>query len=153
MARDDTIRIEQVDHLGIRVSDPDKAQAFYKVLGFDFHHEATNDAVIIIKNPEGVEINLIVNANDMNEGRNILMDAKETKYPGFTHVALRVSSIESTMQTLANNNIDIRQGPVQFGQDGHVSLFVRDPDLNVIELRGRSEDPAKLPGITMYTPN
>ncbi len=153
MASRDIISIEQVDHLGIRVSDPDRAQAFYKILGFEFEHRSFNDDVIVIRNPQGVEINLIFNANDVNQGRNILMDVKGAKYPGFTHVALRVASVEATMKALAANDIEIRQGPVQFGQDGHVSLFVRDPDLNVIELRGRSEDPSKLPGITMYAPD
>jgi lactoylglutathione lyase len=153
MAGEDSIRIEQVDHLGIRVSDPDRAMAFYGVLGFELHHRVTDDAVIIIKNADDVEINLIVNANDTHDDRNILMDVKGTKYPGFTHVALRVSSIEATMKALAKNKIEIRQGPVQFGQDGHVSLFVRDPDLNVLELRGRLEDPDKLPGIKKYTPD
>ena len=153
MAGEDTIRIEQVDHLGIRVSDPDKAMAFYKVLGFELFHRVTHDAVIIIKNPQGVEINLIVNANDTHDDRNILMDDKDTKYPGFTHVALRVDSIEATMKALAKNGIEIRQGPVQFGESDNVSLFVRDPDLNVLELRGRSEDPATLPGLKSYTPD
>ena len=152
MGGDDAVGIERVDHLGIRVSDPDRALAFYRALGFAFHRAAENDAVVIVRNDRGVEINLIVNANDDCGRRNVLMDVDGVKYPGFTHVALRVASIEAAMAALARNGIEIRQGPVRFGEDGHVSLFVRDPDLNVIELRGRSEDPAKLPGLAPYRP-
>jgi hypothetical protein len=46
-------------------------------------------------------------------------------------------------------SITITQGPSKFGDDGGVSLFVRDPDRNVIELRGR--DTGDIPGVTRYT--
>jgi hypothetical protein len=36
------------------------------------------------------------------------------------------------------------------GQAGSVSVFVRDPDRNVIELRGR--DQGEIPGLTRYVP-
>ena len=144
-----TISIEQVDHIGIRVSDPDRALAFYRALGFELEREVAFDAVIIIRNPRGVEINLVVNANDDHGGRNVLMDVEGTKYAGITHVALRVASVADTVRALKSNGIEIRQGPVRFGEDGNVSVFVRDPDLNVIELRGRDED---LDGVEHYTP-
>jgi catechol 2,3-dioxygenase-like lactoylglutathione lyase family enzyme len=72
------------------------------------------------------------------------------KYPGYTHVALRVASIPQTIAALAANRIAITQGPVQMGQAGNVSVFVRDPDRNVIELRGR--DQGEIPGLTRYVP-
>ncbi len=43
-----TISIEQVDHIGIRVSDPGRALAFYRALGFELEREVEFDAVIII---------------------------------------------------------------------------------------------------------
>ncbi|MCZ6454881.1 MAG: VOC family protein [Alphaproteobacteria bacterium] len=145
------IDIEQVDHIGIRVAELDRAMSFYQVLGFKLVHEDTNDAVVIIKNSRDVEINLIYNANDDNGGDNILMDVAN-KYPGYTHVALRVSSIKAAMEALAENDIAITQGPVSFGLDGNVSLFVRDPDRNVVELRGREEDLSSIGGAVEYVP-
>lgn len=64
------IDIERVDHIGIRVTDVERALAFYQVLGFE--------------------------------------------------VFLRV--------------------------------FVRDPDLNVIELRGKEQDLSDVEGVTFYQP-
>jgi lactoylglutathione lyase len=79
------------------------------------------------------------------------MDVPE-KYPGYTHVALRVASIRATLEALKANGVRITQGPVAFGRDGHVSVFVRDPDMNVVELRGRSEDLSSIDGVTAYVP-
>ncbi len=145
------IEIRHVDHVGIRVADLDRAVAFYGVLGFELLHKDPNDAVAILKNPDGVEINLVYNANDNYGGRNVLMDVPD-KYAGFTHIAFNVEPIEAVISELGANNIKITQGPVSFGLDGHVSVFIRDPDLNVIEFRGRSEDLSALEGVTAYEP-
>jgi lactoylglutathione lyase len=146
------IEIEQVDHIGIRVRDKSRALAFYSQLGFELVHESSFDAVVIIKNAAGVELNLIVNGADLTGGKNILMDVPE-KHPGYTHVAFRVGDIRSTIAALKKTGTVITQGPVTFG-DGHVSVFVRDPDRNVIELRARLEPGAaeKIEGLTFYDP-
>jgi lactoylglutathione lyase len=146
------IAIEKVDHLGIRITDRSRALAFYATLGFRIEHEVEFDAVIIIKNAENVELNLIVNGVDRTGGRNILMDVPD-KHPGLTHVAFRVADIKATMATLKENDIQITQGPVTFG-DGHVSVFVRDPDRNVIELRARLDKEAaeSIEGLVFYDP-
>jgi lactoylglutathione lyase len=144
-----TVDIERVDHIGIRVRDLERALAFYRVLGFTLVRRATGDDVAIVRNPQGVEINLIFNADAGDPAENILMDIG-SKYPGYTHVALRVASIPQTIAALAENRVAITQGPVQMGQPGSVSVFVRDPDRNVIELRGR--DQGEIPGTTRYVP-
>ena len=145
------MNISNIDHIGIRITEKKAALDFYKILGFQLEQEVDFDAVIIMKNKSGVEINLINNGKDISNGKNILMDVPE-KYPGFTHVAFSVDSILHVMEILEKNNIPISQGPVTFGRDGHVSIFVRDPDRNTIELRGRVEDESKIPGLTFYDP-
>jgi lactoylglutathione lyase len=144
-----TIAIERVDHIGIRVRDLDRALRFYRVLGFDLLHRAKGDDVAIVRNENGVELNLIFNANAGEPGTNVLMDLPG-KYPGYTHMALRVASIPATMAALKANGIPITQGPVSFGETGQVSVFVRDPDRNVIELRGRDQN--VIEGVTRYAP-
>ena len=146
------IAIEKVDHLGIRITDRTRALAFYATLGFRIEHEVVFDAVIIIKNAAGVELNLIVNGVDTTGGKNILMDVPD-KHPGLTHVAFRVADIRATIAALKENDIKITQGPVTFG-DGHVSVFVRDPDRNVIELRARlaAEAAESIEGLVFYDP-
>ena len=143
------MEIETVDHVGIRVADLDRALKFYGLFGFAAEHRAENDAVVVIKNRHQVEINLVYNANNDSGGKNILMDVPD-KYPGYTHVAFRVSSIADTIEMLRENHIKITQGPVSFGRGGHVSVFVRDPDRNVIELRGRGQDPGSIEGVSFY---
>jgi lactoylglutathione lyase len=144
-----TVAIERVAHIGIRVRNLDHAVAFYGVLGFTLSHRAQGDDVAIIRNPQGVEINLIFNANAGDPVKNILMDVDE-KYAGYTHVALAVASIPATIAALKDNDVPITQGPVRFGDDGGVSVFIRDPDRNVIELRGPYE--AGIEGLTRYVP-
>jgi len=145
----ETIAIERVDHIGVRVRDLDRALDFYRVLGFGLVRRAEGDDVAIVRNDHGVELNLVFNANAGDPAANILMDVPE-KLPGYTHIALRVTSIPATIAVLKASGIAIALGPVSFGDAGQVSVFVRDPDRNVIELRGR--DQGAVEGVTRYVP-
>ena len=102
----DTIAIERVDHIGIRVRHLDRALGFYRVLGFELAHRAKGDDVAIVRNTHGVELNLIFNANAGDPEANILMDIRD-KFPGYTHMALRVASIPATLAALKANGIEI----------------------------------------------
>lgn len=127
-----SIEIKQVDHIGIRVLDAARAEAFYALLGFAVTMRSPAAPVVILRNGNGVEINLIVNADAASDGVNSLMDVPE-KRAGYTHVALRVDSAEATVKALGELGIAVTEGPVRLGNG--LSLFVRDPDRNVIELR------------------
>ena len=126
------MQIEAVDHIGIRVTDEQRAVDFYGQFGFRVVFRQPSASVTILRNDAGVEINLISNGRPDFDGKNVLMDVPE-KHPGYTHVALRVDSIEGTVQELTRLGIAITEGPVQLGPG--TSLFIRDPDANVIELR------------------
>ena len=121
-----------VAHLGIRVSDAARAIAFYEKLGFRFLWQGGPEPVAILENVAGVEVNLIVNASPAETPVNVLMDIPE-KHPGYTHVALSVASMEETVAELGRLGVPITGGPMELG--GRLSLFVRDPDRNVVELR------------------
>jgi len=125
--------ISAVSHVGIRVLDADRSEAFYAKLGFRVVARHGRDSVVILSNDAGVEINLIVNAVADHDGTNVLMDENLPKRAGYTHVAFAVDSIEETVKRLGELGIAISGGPERLGPG--ISLFVRDPDRNVLELR------------------
>jgi len=123
--------ITGINHIGIRVSSLKKARLFYEQLGFVFIAGPIGpEPVAIMEHPSGVNINLILNA-DQGITENILMDTG-VKYPGYTHVALNVSDIEAVQRKIEDLGIRITEGPVRL-PDGGIMLFIRDQDRNVIE--------------------
>ena len=143
------MNIEYIDHVGIRVYDEHRSLSFYQKLGFFEHERAPHDPVIVIKNKQGVELNLIVNAKEQNPPSNILMDISE-KYSGITHIALQVPNVTDAMNTLESHNITLSGGPAKMGE-GSISIFIRDPDRNVIEFRGREQDEENISNLEVYT--
>ena len=125
------MKINRLDHVGIRVMEFDRATAFYEKLGFTVTRRDFEEHVFVLKHPSGIEINLLDSGNDDNDNKNVLMDVDE-KYPGYTHYAIEVESAEEAKRFLESIGVRVTEGPVTFG-DGKTSVFVRDPDLNVIE--------------------
>lgn len=120
-------------HVGIRVRDRERSLAFYRALGFDEVQYEAGPRVSILRNAAGIEINLIVNADDGVDAPNILMDVPGQKPAGYTHASFRVASITDTVKALGKAGIVITEGPVELG-GVEIAVFVRDPDRNVIEL-------------------
>jgi len=125
------MRIKRIDHVGIRVMNFDRAISFYEKLGFLVTRRDLKEHVVVLKHDSGIEINLLDSGNDDNNQKNILMDV-DKKYPGYTHYAIAVESVEKAKQFLESIGLKITEGPVTFG-DGKTSVFIRDPDKNVIE--------------------
>jgi catechol 2,3-dioxygenase-like lactoylglutathione lyase family enzyme len=126
------IPIEHLAHIGIRVAEFARSAAFYRQFGFEVTREDLQEHVVVLRHASGLELNLLDSANDANRGRNVLMDVTP-RYPGLTHLALRVEDVEGARVRLESAGIHITEGPVTFG-DGSTSIFFRDPDRNVIEL-------------------
>lgn len=125
--------LTHVDHVGIRVTDIARAQAFYEKLGFfvDPKEESPNGRARGLVNRAGLRIHLIYNGRP-HEGGNILMDIAE-KWPGYTHAAFIVDDIDALATWLAQEDIRITEGPSVFGDGRRKVCFIRDPDRNVIE--------------------
>ena len=146
------IEVTNVDHLGIRVTNETGSIAFYEQLGFKVERRAEGDSVTILRNSHGIELNLVYNGLDLTGGKNILMDVPE-KHTGYTHMALNVGSISKALYALREQNIAISQGPVSFGRSDAASVFIRDPDQNVIELRGNIAPGEQIEGLERYDPD
>ncbi len=120
-----------INHVGIRVTNLEQARKFYEQLGFIFIVGPIGpEPVAIMEHPSGVNINFILNA-DSGISENILMDIPE-KLPGYTHIALDVTNIDSIEERLNQLGIKITEGPITL-PDGGEMLFIRDQDMNVIE--------------------
>lgn len=105
--------------------------SFYENLGFQLIQDAGFDKghPVIMQHPSGVVVNLLGPANTMDDS-NILMDVDE-KYPGYTHIALTVSSLDDAREFMKTNGVEISGS---FSFQNMSAIFIRDPDRNVIEL-------------------
>ena len=124
------MEIQRIEHVGIRVRDLNRSREFYEKLGFEFLVGPVGpEPVAIMEHPSGVNINFILNAAADSPKENILMDV-DTKYPGYTHMALEITDYDSAKEQVQKLGIRI-SGEVEY--EGARFFFIRDPDNNVIE--------------------
>ncbi|MGE8518830.1 MAG: VOC family protein [Alcaligenes faecalis] len=123
----------ELDHIGIRVTDLDIAEAFYAKLGFlrDPDEFAPQAKACGLVHANGMRIHLIYNGLAAEEG-NVLLDAP-VKRPGYTHAAFIIDSMDELLNWLERENIRVSEGPVMMGHGRRMVCFIRDPDLNVLE--------------------
>ena len=135
------LEIASFDHIGIRISDRNKSVAFYELLGFEMIADGGFDVghPLVMLQPSGININLLGPAT-ARPGENILMDEAD-KYPGITHIALKMKDAEVTEKFVTDNGISIT-GRRDFS--GTKTIFIRDPDRNVLELVGPGPSVATL---------
>lgn len=124
-------RILAYDHIGIRVSDHDRAMAFYQALGFVESARFTRFEANEMLSADGVRINLIFNGTRVPDAHNVLLD-EPIKLPGVTHPAFIVDDLQVLEHWLLARGIAITEGPHPIGPR-RVALFIRDPDGNVLE--------------------
>lgn len=126
----DTLRL---DHVGIRVSNLARAEAFYGLFGFirDPEEYAPQVKACGLLHPTGLRIHLIFNGEPASEG-NVLLDAA-IKRPGYTHAAFIIDDMDFLVNWLTLQAIPITEGPIMMGCGRRMTCFIRDPDSNVIE--------------------
>ena len=125
-------RIQSYDHIGVRVTDRERAAAFYAKLGFrpEPNEDAPEHSALGLINDAGVRINLVYNGVP-HPDRNVLMDVPD-KWAGYTHYAVLVDSLQGVLDWAEREGVTITGGPVVYG-DRRTVAFIRDPDGNVIE--------------------
>jgi lactoylglutathione lyase len=133
--------ISNFDHIGIRISNRDASVSFYELLGFELVADGgyDNGHPLVMLHPSGININLLGPAT-ARAGENVLMD-EEKKFPGITHLAVKVKDAKATEAFITANGIGIT-GRRSFR--GTETIFIRDPDRNVLELVGPGPSVAEL---------
>lgn len=123
----------KLDHVGIRVTDLARAEAFYAIFGFtrDPDEFAPDAKACGLAHAIGLRIHLIYNGEAAVEG-NVLLDVP-VKRPGYTHAAFVIDSMADLVNWLAQKGIPITEGPVKMGCGRRLACFIRDPDHNVLE--------------------
>ena len=124
------MQIQGYDHVGIRVSDRDRALDFYAKLGFAPDPEFTTERVAEIVAADGTRINLIFNGVAQPAAHNVLLD-EEVKLPGYTHAAFIVGQLDELVAWAKRESVAVTEGPVDWGR--RMTCFIRDPDGNVLE--------------------
>jgi len=144
------IDISNFDHIGIRISDRERSITFYQLLGFELLADGGFDKghPLVMLHPSGININLLGPAT-AKPGENVLMD-EPLKYPGITHLAVKVKDAKVTEEYMIKNNIAIT-GRREFR--GTSTIFIRDPDRNVLELAGPIPSVATLIAEHVHTQN
>jgi catechol 2,3-dioxygenase-like lactoylglutathione lyase family enzyme len=124
------MEIQGYDHVGIRVSDRERALEFYAKLGFNADPEFTTERVAEIVARDGTRINLIFNGVAQPAAHNFLLD-EAVKLPGYTHAAFIVDRLDELIDWAACEGVAVTEGPVDWGR--RTTCFIRDPDGNVLE--------------------
>lgn len=123
-------RVQGYDHVGIRVSDAARAVDFYQRLGFAVDPDCSDERVAEMVSADGTRINLVFNGVARGGANNVLMD-EPVKWPGHTHAAFIVDSLQALLDWAAAEGVAITEGPVDWGR--RLTCFLRDPDGNVLE--------------------
>ena len=130
------IAIQGIDHIVLRVHDKERVGAFYtEVLGgvlewdrpeLGMAHVRVGSGLIDLVTLDG-PLGRIGGAGPGAEGRNL------------DHVCLRVSPFDEVAirRHLAAHGVEVVDAGERYGADGYgMSLYVRDPEGNTVELKG-----------------
>lgn len=112
------IPIKNIDHVGIYISDLDQSAQFYEMLGFEKQEDQGFDEgkPVVMRHHSGVAINLF---------------KQSARDQGHTQIALEVSSLSKTRAFMDYHGIDITHS---FDHEGGGTVYIKDPDDNLIEL-------------------
>jgi glyoxylase I family protein len=132
--------VKQIDHVVLRVRDPRTSIAFYRdVLGCSVVRERPDLGLIHIR--AGASMIDLVDVEGELGRRGGAAPGQEAR--NVDHVCLRVEPFDETslrQHLMARGVTPIGPASRNFGAEGDgLSLYVRDPDGNVVELKGPAD--------------
>jgi len=134
---DAPVRIKGLDHVVLRVSDMDRAIAFYEqVLGLHIERRLSEIGLVQLRAGSAM-IDLVPQKEGEEDGRN--MD----------HYAVQVESMDVAALSahLRAHGVDPGEVRRRYGAEGYgSSIYITDPDGNTVELKGPPEPGQTIPG-------
>jgi catechol 2,3-dioxygenase-like lactoylglutathione lyase family enzyme len=152
-----TVPLQRLTHVGVCVSDLDRALAFYRdLLGFAVEHELAvegepTDTLLRLRDVklravylwrDGVRLELLRFASPAAPPAR----ARTLHETGLTHLSFRVADLDATLAALRSAGVRVLDETViRFPEHGAAACFVTDPDGQLIELVQAPGDPAAPP--------
>src|SRR3954465_11546740 len=113
-------------HTMMRITDPEKARAFYEALGLAFRREMD-----IVRNGEREATNYFFGVPGQEEELELTFNHDGRTYElgtAYGHIALAVDDLDETLAELGSQGIYAEREPYRVSEGGSRICFVRDPD-------------------------
>ena len=123
-------------HTMYRITDPQRSQAFYEALGFEYRRDHP-----IVRDDELEATNYFFGLPGQDEELELTFNHDGRTYElgtAYGHIALGVADLDATLARLAEQGIEPERPPYTVSAGGSRLCFVRDPDGYRIELIDRS---------------
>src|SRR5579884_531645 len=123
-------------HTMLRITDVDRARAFYEALGMELRRELP-----IVRNGELEATNYFFGFAGQDEELELTFNHDGRSYElgtAYGHVAIGVDDLEQTLARLKEQGIEPEREPYRVRKGGSLLCFIRDPDDYRIELIDQS---------------
>ena len=135
-------RVLGIDHVVLRVRDLERSLAFYaRVLGVEEERRVESAGLVQLR-AGGALIDLVPVDGPLGRAGG---PAPASRGRNVDHIALRIEPFDETALRAHLRRCGVEPGEVarRYGAEGFgPSMYVRDPDGNVVELKGPPERPA-----------
>ena len=129
--------ILSIDHIVLTVKDMDKTIVFYRdVLGMTLHSFCPKGT-----REKRYSLNFGNQKINLHQSDSLYNPHADKPLPGTADICfLSLMSLDKWKSILIKNDIIVEEGPVQrTGATGNIlSLYVRDPDMNLIEISNKN---------------
>ena len=119
-------------HTMVRITDPERSQAFYEALGFAFAGDFD-----IVRDGEVEATNYFFSLGGHESVLELTYNHDGRAYDlgtGYGHIAVGVDDLDATLERLREQGIEPEREPYSVRDGGSRLTFVRDPDEYRIEL-------------------